>query len=117
MSHFDLDRKFNLNFSLNNGNNNVGRLYEDDNGLLCFEGCIQESGKILIDYVCNNVNSEVVGLRLKLTKQQEEIAELVGLLDRLCGIYDSEEIAHHFGIDHESAVLIINKLAKHNKGE
>ena len=68
-------------------------------------------------YTESNIQEFIECQNLQLAKQQEEIAELVDLLDRVCGHYESEEIAHHFGIDHESALLIVNKLAKHNKGE
>jgi len=52
------------------------------------------------------------GVQCKSCRDKDTIDALVDALERLTQGYDSEELAHHFGIDGESALSVINALNK-----
>lgn len=82
MSKFKL---FNVNpkFKFILGSEDTGKLYEGDDGLLYFDGKVDESAKIFFEYLCNINNTHIAITRNENRQLQHDKEELVEVLSTL----------------------------------
>ncbi len=75
-----LDNKFRLKLVTNNGNDVLGEIYEDNEGMLNFKGNMKESAEHFLDYICRVQNTEVQKLRDVITALEKENSEFRKLM-------------------------------------
>ena len=95
----------NPKFSLIFGDSELGRLYEDDNGLLSFSGDVNDSAEVFINHLCKKFNSRNL---------EQENAQLKGLSAAYRLAYDLEKLSDEelqtFKIENKETIEKLFKL-------